>query len=49
VLRSTTASIQQLQQQHRSGSISPNTMNALMTTTDNRVLYAELQVPALGK
>ena len=45
MLRSTTASIQQLQQQQqRSGSISPNTINALMTT-DNRVLYAELQFP----
>jgi hypothetical protein len=46
VLRSATASIQQLQQQQqRAGSISPNTINALMTTTDNRVLYAELQFP----
>ena len=44
VLRSTTASIQQQQQLHRAGSVSPNTINALMTT-DNRVLYAELQFP----
>jgi len=45
LLRSTTASIQQQQQQlHRAGSVSPNTINALMTT-DNRVLYAELQFP----
>jgi hypothetical protein len=47
MLRSTAASIQQLQQQQqqRAGSISPNTINALMTSTDNRVLYAELQFP----
>jgi len=45
LLRTTTASIQQQQQQHRAGSISPNTLNTIMASGDNRILYAELQFP----